>query len=74
MSLRFLPLGFTTCGLALLGLAAYDFFLPAAEPRATIDQPERTFEALAAGRTYDVVFQLRNPTNQVVRVVGMETC
>ena len=39
----------------------------------TIDAPERTLE-LPAGKEHSVSFTFTNPTNDVVRIVGLADC
>ncbi|MER3416086.1 MAG: hypothetical protein C4297_07760 [Gemmataceae bacterium] len=63
-----------TSGLALLVVSGWAFFTAPDEPGAVIEQPERDFQDLVAGQSYQVEFVLRNPTRHAVRIIGMPEC
>ena len=71
---RILSTGFLLAGLALLGLAAFDYFGPAGAPGVAVDEPERAFPDAAAGQTIKAAFAVRNPTRHTARVVGLAEC
>lgn len=55
---------------AVSGWLYYDSLPP---PLCTIDQPEREL-TLSPQSEHEVIFTLTNPTNAVVRVVGLADC
>ncbi len=71
---RTLSVSFLLTGLALIGLAAFDYLTPDDVPGVAIDEPEREFPDVAVGRTIDVAFSVHNPTRHTARVVGLAEC
>lgn len=74
MLFRFLPAMLLLCGLALFGVAAFAYFVPADGPGVTIDEPDREFPAYGVGEKLDVAFRIHNPTGHTVRIVGLADC
>jgi hypothetical protein len=60
-------------GIALLAMGGWLYYDSLQPRECSIEQPEREVSA-AAGQTQEVIFQLTNPTNQMVRIVGLADC
>lgn len=74
MIFRILPAGLLLCSLALFGVAAFDYFIPADGPGVTIDEPDREFPAHVVGQKLDAAFRIHNPTRHTARIVGQAEC
>jgi hypothetical protein len=66
--------GLLLVGLALLSLAALNYFGPAGATGVTVDEPQREFLDVAGGETILVSFPIGNSTRHAVRVVGLAEC
>jgi hypothetical protein len=71
---RALAIGFLLSGLVLLGLAAFEYVVPADDHGVIIDDLDREFPDVVAGERIPVSFSIHNPTRHTVRVVGLAKC
>jgi hypothetical protein len=74
MTSRRLSTGFLLGGLALLGVAAFDYLTPGDSPGVTIAEPNREFPACPAGQVVPVAFHIQNPTRHTTRILGLTPC
>jgi len=52
-------------------LIVFSFVPSNAEPGLMVEQPNRVFNTLVAGRDYDVAFRIHNRSRRTLRIVGM---
>ncbi len=60
-------------GIACLATGAWLYYESLPPPPCEIEQPEREVAAVA-GQEQDVIFRITNPSNNVVKIVGLADC
>lgn len=74
MASRSLPAGLYLSGVALVGVAAFNYSIQTGGPGVRIDEPDRKFPAYTIGQELGVEFRIHNPTGHTVRIVGLAEC
>jgi hypothetical protein len=74
MPVRLWTLGLLLCGLAMLAVAAWQYFSPADGPGLIVEGPDREISDCSVGRTTVVTFLLHNRGRRPVQVIGLAPC
>jgi hypothetical protein len=74
MRARLWAVGLLLCGMGLLAVAAWQYFIPEDGPGLTVDEPEREISDCLVGQTKVVTFPFHNRARHPVQIIGLAPC